>query len=147
MQEMKRSGLHPWVGKIPWRRKCQPTPVCLPGKSHGQGSLADYSPQGHKESDTTEQLNTPPKACISLSYTGTLYHPGSLSYHPFCSSPVFHFYGLIFWWKLIVPSSVNVPAYLLSPSFQQGFWSLWVTCVSCSTQLCGKQDYLDASYC
>ena len=105
-----------WVGKIPWRRTCQPTQVCLPGKSHGQGSLADYGPWGHKESDTTEQLNTPPKACISLFYTGTLYHPGSLSYHPFCSSPVFHFYGLVFWWKLIVPSSVNVPAYLLSPS-------------------------------
>ena len=34
----------PWVRKISWRRKWQPTPVFLPGKSHGQRSLADYSP-------------------------------------------------------------------------------------------------------
>ena len=44
----------PWVGKIPWRRAWQPTPVFLPGESHGQRSLAGYSPWGHKESDTTE---------------------------------------------------------------------------------------------
>ena len=50
------AGFDPWVGKIPWRRKWQPTPVFLPGKSHGQKSLASYSPQGHKESDTTKQL-------------------------------------------------------------------------------------------
>ena len=47
-----------WVGKIPWRRAWQPTPVFLPGESHGQRSLAGYSPRGHKESDTTEQLST-----------------------------------------------------------------------------------------
>ena len=41
----------PWVGKIPWRRKWQPTPEFLPGKSHGQRSLVDYSPWGCKESD------------------------------------------------------------------------------------------------
>ena len=46
-----------WVGKIPGRRKWQPTPVFLPGKSHGQRSLVGYSPWGHKESDTTEQLS------------------------------------------------------------------------------------------
>ena len=37
-----------WVGKIPWRRKWQPTPVFLPGKSHGQKNLADYSLRGHQ---------------------------------------------------------------------------------------------------
>ena len=42
------------VGKIPWRRAWQPTPVFLPGESHGQRSLAGYSPWGHKESGTTE---------------------------------------------------------------------------------------------
>ena len=36
-----------------WRRKWQPSPVFLPGKSHGQRNLAGYSPWGHKESDTT----------------------------------------------------------------------------------------------
>ena len=51
----KRRGSHPWVGMIPWRRKWQPTPAFQPGKSHGQRSLAGYSPWGHKELDTNEQ--------------------------------------------------------------------------------------------
>ena len=41
---------------IPWRRAWQPTAVFLPGESHAQRSLAGYSPWGHRESDTTEQL-------------------------------------------------------------------------------------------
>ena len=52
--QCRRPGFNPWVGKIPWRRKWQPTPVFLSGKSHGQRSLAGYSPWGHKELDTTE---------------------------------------------------------------------------------------------
>ena len=40
-----------------WIRKWQPTPVFLPGESHGQRSLVSYSPWGRKESDTTEQLH------------------------------------------------------------------------------------------
>ena len=40
----KRQWSDPWVGKIPWRRAWQPTPVLLPGESHGQRSLAGYSP-------------------------------------------------------------------------------------------------------
>ena len=51
-------GSFPGSEKIPWRRKWQATPVFLPGESHGQRSLATYSPQGHKESDMTEQLST-----------------------------------------------------------------------------------------
>ena len=54
--QCRRPGFDPWVGKIPWRRKWQPTPLLLPGKSHGQRSLVGYSPWGHKESDTTEGL-------------------------------------------------------------------------------------------
>ena len=42
-----------WVGKILWRRKWQPTPVFLPGKSHGQRGLVGYSPWGHKVTGTT----------------------------------------------------------------------------------------------
>ena len=53
----KRCGLEPWV-EIPWRRAWQPTPVFLPGESHGKGSLAGRSSWGCRESDTTEQLNT-----------------------------------------------------------------------------------------
>ena len=51
-----RPGFVPWVG-IPWRRKWRSIPVLLPGKSHGQRSLVDYSPWGPKESNTTEQLH------------------------------------------------------------------------------------------
>ena len=51
-----RPGFDPWVRKISWRREWQPTLVFLPGESHGQRSLADYSPWGHKELDMTERL-------------------------------------------------------------------------------------------
>ena len=50
----KRCRFSPWVGKIPWRRAWQPTPVFLPGDSHGQRSLVVYGPWGHEESDTIE---------------------------------------------------------------------------------------------
>ena len=43
-----RPGFDPWVGKTPWRRKWQPTPVFLPGESHGRRSLTGYSPWGRK---------------------------------------------------------------------------------------------------
>ena len=52
-----RPRFDPWVGKILWRRKWQPTPVPLPGKSHGQRRLVCYSPRGYKESDMTERLH------------------------------------------------------------------------------------------
>ena len=51
----KRHGFDPSVRKMPWRRAQQPTPVFLPGESHGQRSLADYnSPWSCKELDMTE---------------------------------------------------------------------------------------------
>ena len=46
-----------WVGKVPWRRKWQATPVFLPGKCHGQRSMVDYSPWSHKESVKTEHTH------------------------------------------------------------------------------------------
>ena len=46
--QCRRCGFDCWVGKIPWRRKWLPTPVFLPAKSHGQRSLAGYSPWGCK---------------------------------------------------------------------------------------------------
>ena len=51
---------HPWVMKIHWRKKWQHTPILLPGKFHGQRSLAGYSPWGCKTLDTTKhaQLST-----------------------------------------------------------------------------------------
>ena len=54
---MQETRFDAWVGKIPWRRKWQSTPVILPGKSNGQRSLVGYSPWGRKESDTTGWLH------------------------------------------------------------------------------------------
>ena len=82
----KRHRFDPWVGKIPlqketWRRKCQPIPVFLPGKSHGQRSLVGYCPWGCKESDRTEDLLTEIEIIME-------------SYHPPCvcaqSCPTFY---------------------------------------------------------
>ena len=55
--QCRRHRFNPWARKVPWRRKWQTTPGFLPGKSHGQRNLAGCSPWGHKESNTTEQLN------------------------------------------------------------------------------------------
>ena len=70
--QCRRLEFDPWVRKIPWNRKWQPTPVFLPGKLHGQRSLAGYSPWGCRESDTTDQLSmhTTPVyiICIYLTY-------------------------------------------------------------------------------
>ena len=64
LQSMGSLGVgHNWATSLAlftfmhWKKKWQPTPVFLPGESHGQRSLAGYSPQGCKESDTTEQLH------------------------------------------------------------------------------------------
>ena len=51
--QWRRHGFDHWVRKIPWRRKWQPIPVFLPGKSHGERSLEGCSPWGRKELDTT----------------------------------------------------------------------------------------------
>ena len=54
MQETQETWVQSWVGKILWRRKWQPTPVFLPGKSCGQRSPAGYSPWSIKKSGMTE---------------------------------------------------------------------------------------------
>ena len=64
----RRCNFDPWVGKMPWRRKWQPTSVFLLGKSHGQRSLVGYSPRSHRESITAECTHT---------HTHTHTHPPS----------------------------------------------------------------------
>ena len=67
-----RRGFDPLVGKIPWRRKWQPTPVFLPGKSHGQRSLVGYSPWGRKrvrhnlatKQHLSQELSSSPKTVL-----------------------------------------------------------------------------------
>ena len=56
----------PWFGKVSWRRKWLPTPVFLPGKFHGERSLAGYSLWGCKELGTTEGLTLSPLILSSL---------------------------------------------------------------------------------
>ena len=51
---MQETSSVPGLGRSPETRAWQPTPVFLPGQSHGQRSLVGYSPWGHKESDMTE---------------------------------------------------------------------------------------------
>ena len=76
-----------WVGKMPWRRKWQPTPVFLPGESHGERRLEGYNPCGHKESDMTEQMSM---------HTYTCYH--CYLTHPKCHAKASYFY---FFWIFI----------------------------------------------
>ena len=56
----RRSRFDPWVEKLPWRKKRQPTPVFLFGKSHGQRSLVDYSPWGRGVGQDLETKTAPP---------------------------------------------------------------------------------------
>ena len=53
---MQETQVQTLVGKIPWRRKWQSTPVLLPGESHRQRRLLGYSPRGPKKGGMTEQL-------------------------------------------------------------------------------------------
>ena len=58
MQGMREMQVPSLGGKLSWRMTWHPTPVFLPGESHGQRSLAGCSPQGRRESDTTGRLGT-----------------------------------------------------------------------------------------
>ena len=66
----RRPGFNPWVGKIPWRRAWQPTPVFLSEESHGQRSLVGYSPCDCKELDMTDQLRVHTHTPASSSVDG-----------------------------------------------------------------------------
>ena len=81
--QWRRCGFGSWVGKILLRRKWQPTPVFLPGESHGQRSLVGYSPWGCKESDTTETAGS---LSFSIQCLRLLGHPDlSPSFSVLCS--------------------------------------------------------------
>ena len=86
------------VGKIPWRRKWQPTPVFLPGEFHGQKSLAGYSPWGHKESDMTEQLSLSLISLVRMSLSSN--HVCSMSQDSLLFKRLFihSLYPLLHWW-------------------------------------------------
>ena len=81
----RRPKFDPWVGKIPWSKKWQPTPVLLTEKSHGLRSLVGYSPWGRKESDVlktaTANLNFYRLLmCLLKQYR----NPKAIKYKNFC---------------------------------------------------------------
>ena len=66
---VKIHGFNHWIWKVPWRRAWQPTPVFLPGESHGQRSLEGYTPQGWKElgmPEATEHTCTHVVVCCAF---------------------------------------------------------------------------------
>ena len=69
---MQETQIQSLGGKIPWSKAWQPTPIFLPGESHRQRSLMDYSPLGCKESDTTEATEHGGISCNTHIYTQTL---------------------------------------------------------------------------
>ena len=69
--QCRRCGFKPWVGKMPWRRKWQPTPILFPGKSHGQRSLTGYRPWGCRRvrhNLATKQQQESVSTMIKISY-------------------------------------------------------------------------------
>ena len=75
----RRHGFSPWVNKIPWRKTCQPTPIFLPGKSHGQRRLVGYSPWGcervrHDLAAKQQQMPTCMCIYIYISTSSLLIH-------------------------------------------------------------------------
>ena len=75
--QCRNHGFDPWVGKIPWTSKWQPTPGFLPGKSHGQSSLVGCSPWGHKrvrhDSETKTTTKAPTKTNSQLWHCALLF--------------------------------------------------------------------------
>ena len=117
----------PGLGKIPWRRKRQPTPVFLPGKFHGQRSLAGYSPWGCKESDVTERLTfifrVDPSQNMQ-SYHCVLKLPEMISFtQTYCQVHGFHFAVnfqalllFLFWYIAFLNHINHLPEFQIQPS-------------------------------
>ena len=93
--QCRRTSFDHWVRKILWRRESLPTPVFLPGESHGQRSLVGYSPLAYKKSDMTECLNT-----FSHIHTTCIFNKYSISTCFLRTWPLFSKTLLIFSYKL-----------------------------------------------
>ena len=87
--QCRRPGFNPWDSKIPWRRKWQPTPVFLPGKSNGHRSLVSYSPWDCKGDQHDLATKQPQSLCISH------YAKWSVLFKP-CHSPMSHYLYLFY---------------------------------------------------
>ena len=110
-RKLKRRRFNPWVRKFPWRRQWQPTPVFLPGKSHGQGSLVGYSPWGlHRVRDDSAagHNNTAQKLFLWYNKRGWIHVAICL-------------------WK---PSECTILR--VNPEVNCGFWVAQCQCIDCN---------------
>ena len=89
--QCRRPGFDPWVGKITWIRKWPPTPVFLPGESHGHRSLTECSQRDRKESGTTERGTLWPRESLTSLASCSICHFVSGLFHPFFKKiDIFH---------------------------------------------------------
>ena len=102
----KSCGFSPWVGKIPWRRKWQPTPVFLPGESHGQRNLAGWSPWVAKSQTWLKWLTKDTLKASSLSCVQLFATPWTVAYQ---APPSMGFSRQECWSGLPFPSPGDLP--------------------------------------
>ena len=121
-----------WVRKIPWRKTWRPTPVFLPGESHGQRSLAGYSPWGHRESDATEQLTDWLTRLTNAAFLCVQYSSITFSLSPSPSSEMWqmflslkNFYCCLFVSVFLIRTliCIFVFTYVAAPALSCGLWS------------------------
>ena len=98
--QCRRPGFNPQVGKIPWRRAWQSTPVFLPGESHGQRSLEASSPWGHTESDTSEATEHAHTHRVKNTLPSLLFEAPQNASLAALSSPTAHFPQYPLWTPL-----------------------------------------------
>ena len=100
--------IYPWVLKIPWRRAWQPTPVFLPGESHGQRSLVGYSPWGCKESDILK--------LVSIQHTYVHTYPNIYRSHMYDTHVSNIIRITLYVYISLVPKYARLCIYIFAPS-------------------------------
>ena len=119
-QTCKRPGFHPWVMRIPWRRKWLPTPILLPGEFHGQRNPSGYSPQGQKSQTQLSDLACMHVGRASISRSGVICSVVSDSATPWtvaCQAPLsMEFSRQEYWSVLPFLSPGDIP----NPKIQTG---------------------------
>ena len=115
-----------------WYELWQPTPVFLPGESHGWRSLVSYSPRGHKESDTTEWLNWTE---LMLSHVQLFATPWTVAYQ---APPSMGFSRQEYWSGVPLPSPAigiyTFPAFWISPHTSRLIQSPCLRCLTSFTK-------------
>ena len=80
MEGLEKHSKNFGLASSPWSRKWQPTPVSLPGESHGQRSLVCHSPWGHKESDKTEHAHKASSSEVESHFNSLIRDTGQATY-------------------------------------------------------------------